>query len=90
MLPNAYICNQTTKMMLEKEAKFFEANLPELVKTDMGKFALIKDEQIYGTYVAMGDALKSGYEKFREKPFFVKQILLVQQPLNFANNYFFA
>lgn len=55
--------------MLEKETKYFETKLSELVKTDMGKFVLIKDEQIYGTYAALIDALKVGYEKFRENLF---------------------
>ncbi len=76
--------------MLEKETKYFETKLPELVKTDSGKFVLIKDDQLYGTYTAMADALKSGYEKFKEQPFFVRQVLPAPQPLNFANNHFFV
>ncbi len=75
--------------MLEKETKIFEQKLPELLKTDPGKFVLIKDEEIVGTYSAMQDALNAGYQKFRDQPFFVRQILPVQQPLNFMNNYFF-
>lgn len=66
--------------MLEKETKYFETKLPELVRTDMGKFVLIKDEQIYGTYAALTDALKIGYEQFKEQPFLVKEILLAQPP----------
>jgi len=76
--------------MLENEIKTFEKNLSDLVKTDLGKFVLIKEEQIIGTFAAMQDTLKSGYEKFKDQPFFVRQIVAVQQPLNFANNYFFA
>lgn len=34
--------------MLEKETNFFEIKLPELIQTDLGKFVLIKDEQVYG------------------------------------------
>ena len=41
--------------MLEKETKYFETKLPELVKTDSGKFVLIKDDQLYGTYTAMAE-----------------------------------
>lgn len=76
--------------MLEKEVITFEQKLPELVKTDMGKYVLIKEEQVIGTFAAIIDALKSGYEKFKDEPFFVRQILPTQQPLNFANNYFLA
>jgi hypothetical protein len=76
--------------MLEKEALIFEQKLPELVKTDKEKFVLIKEEQIIGTYTALADALKFGYEKFRDQPFFVRQIFATPQPLNFANNYLFS
>ncbi len=73
--------------MLETETKIFESKLSELIKTDSGKFVLIKDENIYGTYVAIADALRAGYEKFKTQSFFVRQILPAQQPLNFVNNY---
>lgn len=76
--------------MLEKETKYFELKLSELLSTDLNKFVLIKNEQIIGTYVALDDALKSGYEKFKKQPFFVRQILPAQQPLSFANSHFFA
>ena len=50
--------------MLEKETKTFEQKLPELLTTDVGKFVLIKEEQVIGVFAAMEDALISGYEKF--------------------------
>jgi hypothetical protein len=81
-----------TKMiiaMLEKEAKTFEQKLPELLKADMGKFALIKEDQIVGVFSAIADALSYGYEKYNDQPFFVRQVLPTQQPLNFVNNYLF-
>lgn len=61
--------------MLEKESRVFEQKLPELVNTDMGKFILIKDDLVIGTFAALLDALKFGYEKFKDQPFFVRQIL---------------
>ena len=76
--------------MLEIEAKYFDQKVNDLVKTDLGKFVLIKEENIYGTFETMTDALQSGYEKFKAQPFFVRQILPAQQPMNFANNYLFA
>ena len=75
--------------MLERENKAFEQVLPDLVKTDTGKFVLIKDDEVVGIYAAIVDALKYGYERFKNEPFFVRQILPTQQPLNFANNYLF-
>lgn len=73
--------------MLEKESAYFQNKFSELVATDLGKFVLIKEEKIYGTYVAMQDALKDGYETFLNEPFFIKQVLPTQQPLNFTNNH---
>ncbi len=73
--------------MLEQETRLFETKLPDFIKTELGKFVLIKGENIFGTYETIGDALKSGYEKFKDQPFFVKQILIGQHPLNFANNF---
>ena len=75
--------------MLEKEAKYYESKINELIKSDIGKFVVIKDDKIIGTYESVLDALKVGYDKFKQEAFFVKQILPMQQPLNFANNYLF-
>jgi len=72
--------------MLEKEEKVFKDKFGELVKSDLGKFILIKDDLILGSFESMVDALKEGYSKFKEAPFLVKQVLPAQQPLNFANN----
>ncbi len=77
------------EIMLEKETKYFEQKLPELIPTQVGKFVLIKDERLEGIFDALNDALKWGYEKYRDQPFLVKQVTPIQQPLNFANNYLF-
>ncbi len=74
--------------MLEKETSTFESFLPQLLKTEVGKFALIKDDQLVGVYKALIDALKAGYGKFKDQPFLVRQIELTSQPLNFTNYFF--
>jgi len=76
--------------MLEIEAKIFEQNLPELVKNDLGKFVLVKEDRIIGIFAAIVDALSYGYEKYKDQPFFVRQVSLTQQPLDFTNNYHFS
>jgi len=76
--------------MLEQEAKTFEQKLPDLLQSDTGKYVLIKGDLVIGTFVAVVDALGYGYEKYKEQPFLVRQILPAQQPLNFANNYLFC
>lgn len=74
--------------VLLKETRFFESKLPELVKSDIGRFVLIKGEILVDVFESQFDAIKAGYEKFKGEPFFVKQIEYVQQSLNFANNFF--
>ena len=76
--------------MLEIETKIFEQKLPELLQTSIGKFVLIKGNQIIGVFAAMEDALNCGYEKFREQPFFVREILPMQPPLNFTYHHLFC
>ncbi len=75
--------------MLEIESKIYTQKLSELIKTDIGKYVLIKNENIIGTYESIGDALKSGYEKFKDQPFFVKKITQIEQSLSFANTFLF-
>lgn len=72
--------------MLEPELKTFEDKLPELLQTDNGRFVLIKEGSVVGTYADIQDALQTGYEKFGHQAFFVRQILPLQKRLNFANN----
>ena len=76
--------------MLEKEVEMFDKNLSDLIKTDFGKYVLIKEDRLVGTYVAIEDALKAGYQNFGKQAFFVRQILPFQEPLSFVNNQFFA
>lgn len=76
-----------TIVMLEKESAYFQSKFQELLSTDLGKFVVIKDEKIYGTYVAMQDALKYGYETFLDEPFFIRQVVPDQYPLDFTNNH---
>ena len=72
--------------MLEQENKFFEDNLSEFLETKKGKYVLVFGTELIGTFESQIDALSEGYEKFKEKPFFVRQVLPIQEPLNFTNN----
>jgi hypothetical protein len=63
---------------LQKEIETYNAKLPELLGS-VGKFVLIKGEQIEGTYDTYADALKVGYERFKLEPFLVKQIAPSEQ-----------
>ena len=68
----------TTMAALDREVKTYNAKLPELLGS-LGKFVLIKGDEIVGIYDTYGDALKIGYERFKLEPFMVKQIAPAEQ-----------
>ena len=75
--------------MLELETKTFEAKLPELLKTEEGRFVLIKKEDVLGTYESLKEAIYAGYEQFRGDAFFVRQVTPEKQYLTFGGNNLF-
>jgi len=75
--------------MLETETKYFEKIFSELVSNSKGQYVLIKNEEVIGVFEAISDALKIGYEKYKEDSFFVKLIMPFQQPVNFTHNSYF-
>jgi len=58
----------------DPDFKFFEQKLPELLKDQKGRFALIKNQQIHGTYASVKEALQHGYEKFGNTEFLIQEI----------------
>jgi hypothetical protein len=58
---------------LEKDEAALQAELPKLV-ADAGKFALVFEQKIIGTFSTYSDALTKGYELAGMKPFLVQQI----------------
>lgn len=73
--------------MLHTELDFFNSHFSEWLKIHSGKFVLIKGQELVGVYNSQQDALAEGYKKFTLEPFFVKQINILQEPLNFSVNY---
>ena len=68
-------------MALEKELETYRQKLPEL-KDQEGRFVLIHDQQVDGTYTSYEDAITEGYAKFGLAiPFLVKRIQAVEQSL---------
>lgn len=59
---------------LEQDAKAYEKLLPELLKTDSGRFVLIRAADRVGVYDSYEAALSVGYDRFGFDPFFVKEI----------------
>lgn len=65
-------------MPLEKELETYKRELPNLLSED-GKFVLIHEDEVVGTFTSYQDAINEGYGKFGLKPFLVKQIAAVEK-----------
>lgn len=72
--------------MLSKELETYEANKNELIGKSKGKYVLIKDDQVIDVFDTKSDAIRQGYERFGNVPFFVKQIIEIETPQNFTSN----
>jgi hypothetical protein len=58
---------------LDREIQTYNAKLSELLSS-LGKFVLIKGDEVVGIYDTYADALQIGYDRFKLEPFLVKQI----------------
>jgi hypothetical protein len=72
-------------MALEKEVETYKRELPSLLK-DEGKFVVIHENEVEGSYDTYDDALKVGYDKFGLKDFLVKKIEATERVLFFAGD----
>lgn len=61
--------------MLDKEFKYYLDNQEELVKTYLGKFLVIKDQQIVGVYDTKTDAYDESTSKYVIGTFLIQQCL---------------
>lgn len=59
---------------LQKEYQFYLKVKADLLKQHLGKFALIKEERLAGTFDTDQDAYKAGLEKFGNVPFLIIRI----------------
>lgn len=60
---------------LKQETGVYNAKIDEWRKTHLGKFVLIKDDQVEGFYSSLKDAFDRGSAIYGLDPFFVKQII---------------
>lgn len=60
--------------MLDKERNFYNEKREELVSQHLGKFVLIKEEEVVGVYNKIEEALAEGARRFGMQPFLVRQI----------------
>ena len=76
-------------MALEKEIETYNRELPNLL-AQQGKFVVIREDKIIGTFVSYEDALKLGYEKCGLEPFLVKRIQAIEQVQFFSRDLEFS
>ena len=70
---------------LEQEVKTYNRLLPTLLPK-VGKFVLIKGDQLVDTFDSYQDAMKRGYSQFKLEPFMVKQIAPAERVAYFTRD----
>lgn len=66
--------------VLKKELRTFEDRLPELLGSANGKWVLIHDDDLIGTFESRLDAINQGYQTLGNVPFLVKEVRAVDVP----------
>jgi hypothetical protein len=79
----SYRIDIVTLLQLEQET--FEARRAELVAESAGKFALIHGDELVAVLETKADAISSGYERYGNAPFLVKEIAAIEAPHNFVS-----
>jgi hypothetical protein len=70
---------------LKQELETYEANRERLLADSLGKYVLIRGDQIVATYDTERDAINEGYRMFGNVPFFVQRVAAVDEPANFVS-----
>lgn len=61
-------------MALEKELQYYNEHKEELLRNHEGKFALIKGDQLLGTFDTDEAAFEAGVARLGNEPMLIKQI----------------
>ena len=67
--------NQAKAKVLEQELRYFEAHKKEWLQHYKGQFALVKGEELLGTFTSFEEAFDAGIEKVGNQPLLIKQVL---------------
>lgn len=73
-------------VVLSKELETYEAHKGQLVSDSVGKFVVIKGDDVIDTWDTFEDAIKAGYGRFGMEPFLVKHIQGDQQVQFFSRD----
>ncbi len=64
----------TPELPLTRELACFRAKLAELAESDLGRFVLIRADNVLGCFDTDVDALRAGFETCGLAPFLVRQV----------------
>lgn len=67
--------------MLETERQYFERIKPDLLRQCPDKIAVIKGEELIGTFLTMEEALAAGASRFGLENFLVRRINAPTEPI---------
>lgn len=59
---------------VERNYESFKARLPDLLKTDANRFALMRDGAIIACFDTNRDALEAGRALFSDEPFSIQEV----------------
>ena len=59
---------------LDEELAFYRENLGQWLQESLGKFALIKGQELAGMFDTRKDALVEGIDRWGREPFLVKEV----------------
>ncbi len=79
---------------LEENLKAFEEQLPKLLETNEGRFAVVgrksseenHEVECWDTYP---DAIQYAYKRYGLKPFLVKRVVRIEIPIRFTRDIFY-
>jgi hypothetical protein len=60
------------------ELAVYNANLADLLKSHVGKFVLIHENEVVGVFDSELNALQAGYQRFGPVPLYIRQISPVE------------
>lgn len=72
---------------LQDELRTFESRRDQLLGTSLGKWVLIRQEDLVGAFESQADAINVGYQRFGNVPFLVKQVVPVEVPQDYVSNH---
>jgi hypothetical protein len=67
--------NKLPKSLLETEQKYYENKKKDFLRRFNGKFVLIKDNKLIGTFDTAEEAYGKGLSEFGNEPMFIKRVV---------------